>query len=142
MLQSVSLSDILAGMRVFTNKWFSRWADDEELSDSVLWSAAKDVVAGHVEGSLGGCLFKKRIHRDGGGKRSGYRFIIGYRKSDGSRVVFLYAFAKNEKSNISNKEKTALQLTAKDFLSATDKQLQALLSTMKYREVTAHEQDS
>jgi hypothetical protein len=40
-----------------------------------------------------------------------------------------------------DKEKTALQLTAKDFLSATDKQLQALLSTMKYREVTAfHEQ--
>jgi len=66
-------------MRVFTNKWFSRWADDEELSD---------------------------------------------------------------KANISNKEKTALQLTAKDFLSATDKQLQALLSTMKYREVTAHEQNS
>ncbi len=66
-------------MRVFTNKWFSRWADDEELPD---------------------------------------------------------------KANISNKEKTALQLTAKDFLSATDKQLQALLSTMKYREVTAHEQDS
>jgi hypothetical protein len=55
-------------MRVFTNKWFSRWADAEELSDSVLWSAAKDVVAGHVEGSLGGCLFKKRISRDGGGK--------------------------------------------------------------------------
>lgn len=129
-------------MRVFTNKWFSRWADAEELSDPVLWSAAKDVVAGHVEGSLGGFLFKKRIPRDGGGKRSGYRVIIGYRKSDGSRVVFLYAFAKNEKANISNKEKIALQLTAKDFLSATDKQLQALLSTMKYREVTAHEQDS
>jgi len=26
-----------------------------------LWATAKDVVAGHVEGSLGGCLFKKRI---------------------------------------------------------------------------------
>jgi hypothetical protein len=129
-------------MRVFTNKWFSRWADDEELSDSVLWATAKDVVTEYVEGSLGGCLFKKRIPREGGGKRSGYRVIIGYRKSDGSRVVFLYAFAIKDKANISNKEKTALQLTAKDFLSATDKQLQALLSTMKYREVTAHEQDS
>ena len=68
--------------------------------------------------------------------------IVGYRKSDGSRVVFLYAFAKNDKANISNKEKTALQLTAKDFLSATDNQLQALISTKKYREVTANEQDS
>ena len=68
--------------------------------------------------------------------------FVGYRQSDGSRVVFLYAFAKNDKANISNKEKIALQLTAKDFLSATDKQLQALLSTKKYREVIAHEQDS
>jgi hypothetical protein len=68
--------------------------------------------------------------------------LPSYRQSDGSRVVFLYAFAKNDKANISNKEKTALQLTAKDFLSATDKQLQALLSTKKYREVIAHEQNS
>ena len=79
-MQSVSLSDIFIAMRVFTNKWFSRWADDEELSDSVLWATAKDVVAGYVEGSLGGCLFKKRIPRDRGGKRSGYRVIIGYRE--------------------------------------------------------------
>ena len=142
LLRSIALSDIFTKMRVFTNKWFSRWAEDEELSDSVLWVTAKDVVAGIVEGSLGGCLFKKRIPREGGGKRSGFRVIVGYRKSDGSRVVFLYAFAKNDKANISNKEKTALQLTAKDFLSATDNQLQALISTKKYREVTANEQDS
>ena len=141
-MQSIALSDFFVEMRVFINKWFSRWADDEEFSDSVLWATAKDVVAGNVEGSLGGCLFKKRIPREGGGKRSGYRVIVGYRQSEGSRVVFLYAFAKNDKANISNKEKTALQLTAKDFLSATDKQLQALLSTKKYREVIAHEQDS
>ena len=142
MLQSISLGEIFVRMRVFTNKWFSRWAEEEELSDSVLWATANDVVAGNVESPLGGCLFKKRIPREGGGKRSGYRVIVGYRKSDGSRVVFLYAFAKNDKANISNKEKTALQLTAKDFLSATDNQLQALISTKKYREVTANEQDS
>ncbi|NTW84466.1 MAG: type II toxin-antitoxin system RelE/ParE family toxin [Chlorobiaceae bacterium] len=57
-------------------------------------------------------------------------------------MVFIHAFAKNDKANISNKEKTALQLTAKDFLGATDKQLQVLISTKKYREVTADEQDS
>ncbi len=41
-----------------------------------------------------------------------------------------------------NKEKIALQLTAKDFLSATDKQLQVLISTKKCREVRVYEQDS
>jgi hypothetical protein len=64
----VPLSDSFIAMRVFINKWFSRWADDKELSDSVLWETAKDVVAGNVEGALGGCLFKKRIPRDGGGR--------------------------------------------------------------------------
>ena len=63
-------------------------------------------------------------------------------KAMGVGWFFSMLLLKNDKANISNKEKTALQLTAKDFLNATDKQLQELISTKKYREVTSNEQDS
>ena len=40
---------------------------------------------------------------------------------------FLYAFAKNQRSNISDKEKAALKLISKSLMVATEKQLQTLI---------------
>ncbi|MDD2904536.1 MAG: type II toxin-antitoxin system RelE/ParE family toxin [Syntrophales bacterium] len=126
-------------MRVFKNKWFARWARTENISDSALLQAATEVVAGQVEADLGGCLFKKRLAREGGGKRSGYRVVIGYKKPNSDRIIFLYAFAKNARANISDKEKEALSLVAEAFVSARDSQVSLLLKEGSIVEVQDHE---
>jgi hypothetical protein len=64
-------------MRVFKNKWFTRWARTEDNPDAALLRAATEVVAGQLEADLGGGLFKKRLPREGNGKRGGYRVLIG-----------------------------------------------------------------
>jgi hypothetical protein len=74
-LQSDTLCDIVTVMRVFKNKWFSRWARSEDISDAVLLNAATEIVAGKVEADLGGYLFKKRLAQPDKGKRGGYRTI-------------------------------------------------------------------
>jgi len=126
-------------MRVFKNKWFARWARQESVPDSVLLQAATEIVSGQVEADLGGCLFKKRLAREGGGKRGGYRVLMGYKKPNADRIVFLYAFAKNVRANISDKEKEALSLVAEAFVSATDEQVGLLLQAGSIVEVQHHE---
>ena len=97
-------------------------------SDAVLLNAAAEITTGKVETDLGGCLFKKRLPRTGGGKSGGYRVVVGYIKHNTERIIFLYAFAKNDKANMSAKEEAVLSLTAESFISAADKQVQELLS--------------
>lgn len=126
-------------MRVFKNKWFNRWAREEGITDAALGDAAAEVLAGRVEADLGGYLFKKRLAREGQGKSGGYRTIIGYRKAGTGRVIFLYAFAKNVKGNISAKEEAALSLAAETFLMATDQQVEELLVNGFVWEVLNHE---
>ena len=91
-------------MRVFKNKWFAPWARAEGISGSILLQAAAEIVAGQVEADLGGYFFKKRLARQGSGRRGGYRTLIGYQRPNAERIIFLYAFAKNAKANISDKE--------------------------------------
>jgi len=126
-------------MRVFKNKWFARWARTEDIPDSTLLRAAAEVIAGQLEADLGGSLFKKRLARERSGKRSGYRVLIGYKKPNSDRIVFLYAFAKNARTNISDKEKEALSLVAEAFISATDAQVSFLLKEGSIEEVKHHE---
>jgi hypothetical protein len=81
-------------MRVFKNKWFNHWARREGISDDVLLDAAEEIAAGKVGADPGGCLFKKRLPRTGAGKRGGYRVIVGYKRPNAARIIFLYAFAR------------------------------------------------
>lgn len=114
-------------MRIFKNKWFNHWARKENVSDAVLIEAAEEITKGEVEADLGGCLFKKRLAKIGTGKSGGYRVIVGYRKQNNERIIFLYAFAKNQRANISDKEKMTLRLIAKNFVAFTEEHLQELL---------------
>jgi hypothetical protein len=126
-------------MRVFKNKWFNRWARSEDISGSALYDAAAEIAAGRFDADLGGCLFKKRLARTGGGKRGGYRAILGYKKPNSERIIFLYAFAKNDRANLTDKEEAALSLAAESFLSATDGQVNELLANGSIWEVQHHE---
>jgi hypothetical protein len=126
-------------MRVFKNKWFNHWARRESISDAVLLNTAEEIAAGKVEANLGGYLFKKRLPRAGGGKRGGYRVVVGYRRPNKERLIFLYAFAKSDKANMSAKEEAALTLVAESFVSTTEKQVQHLLAAGSIWEVKCHE---
>jgi hypothetical protein len=113
--------------RVFKSKSFNRWANDEQIPDEVWCQAAAEIAAGQVEADLGGYLFKKRIARAGGGKSGGYRTIVGFKKAGSERIIFIYAFAKSDKGTITPKEKDALTLVAKEYLSVAEPQLGELL---------------
>jgi|ERR1039457_2694807 hypothetical protein len=126
-------------MRVFKNKWFNHWASKEGILDTTLLDAAKEIATGMVDADLGGCLFKKRLPRARAGKRGGYRVVVGYKRPNTERIVFLYAFAKNDKTNISVKEEAALSLAAQSFVATTDKHVQELLATGSIWEAQYHE---
>ncbi|CAK0755989.1 hypothetical protein CCP3SC15_2100003 [Gammaproteobacteria bacterium] len=112
------------------------------LTDATLWDAAAEVMAGRVDADLGGYLFKKRLARQGQGKSGGYRTIVGYKKSNSDRIVFLYTFAKNAKDNISSKEEAALSISAERFLLATESQVTAMIESGMIWEVKHNERDS
>jgi len=126
-------------MRVFKNKWFHRWARREKISDVLLLKAAEEIVAGQVEADLGGYLFKKRLPRSGTGKSGGYRVLVGYKNPNIERLIFLYAFAKNQRANISDKDKAALRLVAESFAKTTENMLDELKHQKSIREIKDHE---
>lgn len=113
-------------MKRWKTRAFDRWAKKEGVSDDDLLCAADEVADGRFEGDLGGSIIKKRVARPGGGKRGGFRTIVAFRSRSSSRIIFLHGFAKNKKSDLSAKEKTALQTNAGVLLSLSWKQLREL----------------
>jgi hypothetical protein len=104
---------------------FHKWRSKAKLIDKVLCEAAKEIEAGLVDAELGGGVIKKRIAISGRGKRGGARLIVGVRKLD--RVFFLYAYEKNQRSTISDKERKAFQLAAKELLSFSESKIKRLV---------------
>ncbi|WP_306398088.1 type II toxin-antitoxin system RelE/ParE family toxin [Telluria beijingensis] len=112
---------------VLKRRDFARWQAGEKLPDSVLCKAVVEMENGLIDADLGGCLYKKRVARPGGGKSSGYRTLLSARI--GNRYVFLHGFPKSEKANITQGEKVALQFAGKIFLDLSGEALsKALLS--------------
>lgn len=127
-------------MRIFKTKLFSRWAEDEGMTDEALREAVGEVVAGMVDANLGGHVYKKRIGLNGRGKRGGVRTLIAFRIDD--KAFFLYGFAKNERDNISGKELKALRLLAGQYLGYSDVALKKAVKAGELIEVTNDEQDT
>jgi hypothetical protein len=88
---------------------------------------------------LAATFLKKRLASERSGKSGGYRTLIGYQRPNAERIIFLYAFAKNAKANISDKEKEVLSLVAEAFISATEAQIALLLKKGSIVEVPHHE---
>jgi hypothetical protein len=109
------------------------------LEDDDLCNAAREMAEGLYEADLGGGLFKKRIARSGQGKSGGFRTMIASNRKD--RWVFLYGFAKNERSNISGKEREALRKLAGDLLIATPKTIETMTLNNKLMEVGCDEEN-
>ncbi|HEX4774458.1 MAG TPA: type II toxin-antitoxin system RelE/ParE family toxin [Candidatus Saccharimonadales bacterium] len=120
-------------MRIFAIKRFHAWAKGHELTDALLRRAVEEIAQGNVEANLGGHLYKKRIATKGRGKSGSVRTLVAY--SAKQRTFFLYAFEKNDQSNITPREKIALQELGKFYLGLTDKELTLRLKNRAIIEV-------
>lgn len=73
------------------------------------------------------------VFRPGQGRSGGYRTLILYRQSQ--RAFFVYGFAKNQQTNVSDEEVGAFKKAAQHVLEMTDEQLSALIQNGKFSEV-------
>jgi hypothetical protein len=112
-------------MRIFKNKWFSKFARKEGIADAELREAARQLEAGLADASLGGDVYKVRIARPGEGKSGGYRVIVFFRSEH--RTFFIYGFAKSGRENIDFGELRAFKEDARFQLALTDAQISAWL---------------
>jgi hypothetical protein len=92
------------------------------LNGQDLKNAIEEIKHGLVDADLGGGVLKKRVARQGQGKRSGYRVIIATRYEE--HWFFILGFPKNERSNMTKKEEESLKLMAHELLSYTQAQIE------------------
>lgn len=107
--------------RIFKTRHFQRWMRKTELTDQVLCTAVAEMVQGLIDADLGGGVIKKRVGLAGRGKRGGARTLVATNK--GSRWFFVFGFEKNDRANIDDDEREALQTLAADLLARTPAQL-------------------
>ncbi|OQY58256.1 MAG: hypothetical protein B6245_12870 [Desulfobacteraceae bacterium 4572_88] len=91
------------------------------MSNEDLLDAIGDLEGRLSTANLGDNLFKVRVKRKHGGKRSGFRTVIVYKKND--RAIFLYGFGKNKRDNIDKTELRYLKKLAGDLLALNSEQL-------------------
>lgn len=120
-------------MRIFKNKWFTKFAKKEGIKDQQLVEAVADADAGKIDANYGGGVIKQRIARTGEGKSGGYRSIIFYVKGD--KAFFVYGFSKKDQENISKDEETYFKKLSKLTLKMTDRELSAVLEEGVYVEL-------
>jgi len=102
-------------MQAFKIKAFARWADGECLGDDALASAVAEMDNALIDARLGGQVVKKRVALPGRGKRGSTRTLVAFKQ--GEKAFFIYGFAKNQRSNVSDKELKALKMLAKELLN-------------------------
>ncbi len=120
-------------MRIFKNKWFVRFAEDEGIDDETLCEAVQMAEQGKIDANLGGGVIKQRLARRGAGKSAGYRSIILYRKGD--KAFFVYGFAKNSRDNITRNDEKNFKESAKFVLNLSDDDIKKLIKEHNWQEV-------
>ena len=114
-------------------KQFSKWVSKQKIPETELLTAVSEIQDGIFEASIGGHLYKKRIHFEGRGKSGSGRTIICYRKDD--RVIFIHGFAKNEKENLSKKELHAFKEFSKILLNLLPESIRVAIENGDFVEV-------
>lgn len=120
-------------MRIFKNKWFSKFAGKEGISDEKLVQAVRDADAGNIDADYGGGVIKQRIARPKEGKSGGYRTIILFHKGD--KAFFVFGFAKSVLDNIDRSDVRSFKKLAKILRSATPEQLLDLVGRGELEEI-------
>jgi hypothetical protein len=108
-------------MRVLKTKLFQHWTKEIDLMDQNLIDAVHELKKGLYDAKLGGHIYKKRIAINNQGKRGGARTIIAFKAHD--KAIFIYGYAKNKRSNITDKEEKALKALATEYFSYSETQI-------------------
>jgi hypothetical protein len=120
-------------VRVFKNTWFARFARKESISDEELRDIVDQLEAGQPDVDYGGDVYKMRVSRPGEGKSGGYRVIVFFRSEE--KTFFVYGFAKSDRENIDQKEKSDYKELAKKYLSLSDEMIDRAVKTGKFIEI-------
>ena len=112
-------------IRIYANRWFAKFPAKEKISDAMLADAVHRAEAGLIDADLGSGLVKQRIARQGGGKSGGYRSILIFRS--GERAIFVFAFAKSDKTNLSAAELKVYRKAASIMLELGEDQIEKKL---------------
>ena len=111
---------------IYKTYHFNRWAGKTSLPDDLLHRAVEEMTNGLIDADLGGGVFKKRIALPGRGKSGSARTLLATNRDD--RWIFILGYEKNERANISDKERDALRMIAKDLLGLSAEQLQKMVN--------------
>jgi hypothetical protein len=125
-------------IRIFANRWFAKFAAKEKISDATLAQAVHRAEIGLIDADLGGGLIKQRLARRGSGKSGGYRSIMIFRS--GERAIFVFAFAKSDKANLSAAELKAYRKAASIMLELGAGQIETEVEAGRLIEVNNDEQ--
>jgi hypothetical protein len=120
-------------VRIFKTKSFTRVANKLSLNDADLCEAVASAEKGLIDADFGGGVIKQRIAREGEGKSGGFRTIILLKS--GERAVFVEAFAKNERGNITKTELKAFKQLAKVILTFAEAEIAKSLAAGAFVEV-------
>lgn len=121
-------------MKIFKHRCFHKWAKHEAINDAKLLRAAHELERGLIDADLGGGLFKKRISRNGQGKRGAYRTLIAFKHH--SRCIFVFGFAKSDLDDIGPLEKEVFKKLAKDLLNTSEEGINRLVQMNELIEVS------
>jgi hypothetical protein len=127
-----------SSIRIYANRWFAKFATKEQISDLILADAVRRAESGLIDADLGGGLIKQRIARQGAGKSGGYRSILIFRS--GSRAIFVFAFAKSDKANLSAAELKVYRKAANIMLALGAEQIEMEVAAGRLIEVRGNEQ--
>lgn len=130
---------LVSPARIFKSRWLSRFAKREKIADASLNAAIARAEQGLIDADLGGGLIKQRVARPGAGRSGGYRMIVAYR--EGSRAIFLYGFAKNERENIEPDELEDLRALGWRWLNLSAEAIDTEVKEGRLQEVAANDKE-
>lgn len=120
-------------MRIFKTRWMARFARKERISDELLIEAIGRAERGLVDADLGGGVIKQRVGRAGQGRSGGYRTLIAFQSEH--RGIFIFAFAKNDRDNISSEDLASLRQIANQWLKRTEQEIVEALRDGRLEEI-------
>ena len=112
--------------RVLKTAWFAKEARKAKIADKELCHAIKQVMQGQAD-HLGGGVYKKRLNDNM------HRSIIVAKA--GSHWIYAYLYAKKDRENIAPDELSAFKKLAKDYGSASNAKITALLNDEELLEI-------
>jgi len=112
--------------RAFKTAWFAKEARKAKIADEALCHAINQVMQGQVD-DLGGGVYKKRLNDNM------HRSIIIAKA--GRHWIYTYLYAKKDRENIAPDELAAFKKLAKDYASASDAKIAALLNDKELLEL-------